>query len=259
MNWMPPAGLKDFMDEQVRHFNTPDFIPNDPVCIPHLFTTREDREISGFMTALIAWGQRPAILKNARALMQRMDNAPAAFILNHQPAERKAFRDFVHRTFQGTDTGYLLKALQLCYRHSSGLEGMFTRAFHETQEIGASITLVRQQLLSFSAPGRFAKHLADPSRNSAAKRINMFLRWMVRKDQAGVDFGLWKEIPPSALCCPLDIHSGRIARQLGLLDRKQDDWKAVNELTERLRLLDPDDPVKYDFALFGTGVKEKNG
>ena len=257
MEWVVPDGLKYFLDEQVRHFNTPDFIPVDPISIPHLFSEKEDREISGFFTALIAWGQRPVILKNARQLMERMDNRPADFIYHHSTKERKSFGDFVHRTFQGTDAVYLLKALQLSYSNHQGLEALFTAAWKETGDIGQSISRVRSQLLSFSAPDRFRKHLADPSKNASAKRLNMFLRWMVRTDGSGVDFGIWKNIPASALYCPLDIHSGRVARSLGLLDRQQDDWKAVVELTGRLRKLDPKDPVKYDFALFGIGVNEK--
>lgn len=249
--------LKDFLNEKVRHYNTPDFIQDDPISIPHLFSLKEDREIAGFFTALISWGQRPVILKNARLLMLRMDDRPADFIHHHSPRERKMFSDFVHRTFQGADAVYLLKALQSCYRQQKGLEQLFTEAWEASGDLGISITAVRATLLGFSAPERFRKHLADPSNNASAKRINMFLRWMVRKDKNGVDFGIWKKIPPSALYCPLDIHSGRIARQLGLLKRKQDDWKAVSELTSNLRLLDPADPVKYDFALFGIGVNEK--
>ena len=259
MAYLPPAELKAFLDEKYRAFNGPDFIATDPISIPHLFSGKEDREISGFMTALLAWGQRPVILRNARQLIDRMDAAPHAFILHHSAAERKKFRDFVHRTFQGDDANYLLKALQQAYRHYGGLEGLFSSAYAESGDLGIAISGVRQKLLSFRAPDRFKKHLSDPQANSSAKRINMFLRWMVRKDNYGVDFGIWKEIPPSALYCPLDLHSGNVSRLLGLLSRTQNDWKAVVELTQNLRKLDPNDPVKYDFALYGLGINENFG
>lgn len=188
--------------------------------------------------------------------MDLMDNEPHDFILHHSPSERKKFSMFVHRTFNGIDAVYLLHALQQVYKLYGGLDGIFSKAYQNTGEMGAAISEARSILLSFKSPSRTAKHIANPLKNSSAKRINMFLRWMVRKDKNGVDFGIWKKIPPSALYCPLDLHSGRVARSLSLLKRKQDDWKAVQELTDALRKLDAVDPVKYDFALYGLGIYE---
>lgn len=256
MKKLSKADVKEILEEKVLLFNRPSFIMDDPISIPHQFTKKEDIEISAFLTALIAWGQRPVILRNAMQLLERMDMQPYDFILNHKTAERKAFINFVHRTFNGEDAIYLLKALQKVYREENGLEGIFNRAYQNSNDLGTGISLVKSKLLSFSAPGRTAKHLADPLKNSSAKRLCMFLRWMVRHDGKGVDFGIWKAIPSSALYCPLDIHSGRVARAFRLLSRKQDDWKAVEELTQNLRKMDPSDPVKYDFALFGLGAVE---
>ncbi len=256
MNGFNPNQLQEFMDEKVLQFNTLDFISDDPISIPHLFHLKEDREIAGFLTALIAWGQRKVILKNATELMRRMDHQPFHFIRDHSLKERKSFHDFVHRTFNGIDAMYLLKALQSLYASSSSLEMVFSEGMKPNNDLSEAIHLPRNKILSFSAPGRTQKHIADPLRNSSAKRICMYLRWMVRNDKAGVDFGIWKKIKPKDLYCPLDIHSGRVARALCLLTRKQDDWKAVNELTIQLRKLDKKDPVKYDFALFGLGVYE---
>lgn len=248
--------LREFMDEKVLQFNTLEFITEDPISIPHQYQLKEDIEIAGFLTALIAWGQRKVILKNANEFMRRMDHQPYHFIRDHSLKERKSFQDFVHRTFNGIDSMYLLKALQALYGSESSLEKVFSEGIKSKNDLSVAIHLARQKILSFSAPGRTGKHLADPLRNSSAKRICMYLRWMVRKDKTGVDFGIWKKIKPIDLYCPLDIHSGRVARTLGLLSRKQDDWKAVNELTFQLRKLDANDPVKYDFALFGLGVNE---
>lgn len=256
MKKLPGTALQSFLDEKVLQFNTPLFIEDDPISIPHSFKTKEDIEISGFLTALIAWGQRPVILRNARQFMERMDDRPCEFVLEHSLSERKKFGNFVHRTFNGDDAIYLLKALQYTYRHEQGLEGLFTKHYTATGTIAGTISGARTQLLSYSSPSRTAKHLADPLRNSSAKRLCMYLRWMVRKDNCGVDFGIWKKIPASALCCPLDLHSGRVARTLSLLKRTQDDWKAVEELTARLRRMCPEDPVKYDYALFGLGAIE---
>lgn len=256
MNKLTPQELREFMDEKVLQFNTLDFISEDPISIPHQFHLKEDIEIAGFFTATIAWGQRKVILKNANELMRRMDHLPHHFIRDHSSKERKSFHDFVHRTFNGIDTIYLLKALQSLYASGSSLELVFSEGIKSKNDLSIAIHLARQKILSFSAPGRTGKHIADPLRNSSAKRICMFLRWMVRNDKSGVDFGIWKKIKPKDLYCPLDIHSGRVARTLGLLTRKQDDWKAVNELTIQLRKMDANDPVKYDFALFGLGVNE---
>lgn len=248
--------LQEFMDEKVLQFNTLNFIQEDPISIPHQFDSKEDQEIAGFFTAIIAWGQRKVILKNANDLMSRMDHTPFLFILGHSPKERKSFHNFVHRTFNGIDAMYLLKALQSLYASGSSLELVFSEGVQQKNDLSEAIHHARNLILSFSAPGRTGKHIADPLRNSSAKRICMYLRWMVRNDKSGVDFGIWKKIKPKDLYCPLDIHSGRVARTLGILSRKQDDWKAVNELTIQLRKLDANDPVKYDFALFGLGVNE---
>lgn len=256
MNGLPTQQLREFLEEKVLQFNTLEFITEDPISIPHQFQIKEDIEIAAFLTALISWGQRKVILKNANDLMRRMDHQPYHFVRDHSLKERKSFRDFIHRTFNGMDAMYLLKALQALYASESSLEKIFSDGVKSKNDLSVAIHLARQKILSFSAPERTGKHIADPLRNSSAKRICMYLRWMVRKDKAGVDFGIWKKLKPSDLYCPLDIHSGRVARTLGLLLRKQDDWKAVNELTLQLRKLDANDPVKYDFALFGLGVNE---
>ena len=249
--------LKDFLDDQVDLYNRKDFIQDDPISIPHRYSLKEDIEISGFLTATIAWGRRPMILKNAERLMLLMDDSPYDFISNANRKELKTVDDFVHRTFNGEDCCYFLSALKKVYQKHGGLEGIFSIPCQLTGgDMGFSINEARKTFLSFNPPTRVNKHFADPLRNSSAKRINMFLRWMVRKDRRGVDFGIWKSIKPSMLFCPLDVHSGRVARQLGLLLRKQDDWKATTELTTNLRILDPVDPVKYDFALFGMGVEK---
>lgn len=256
---MDPEGLKDFLEGKVSLYNRPSFIETDPISIPHRFSSREDREISGFLTALLSWGQRPVILRNCHSMLERMDLEPHDFILNHSPKERMRFTDFIHRTFNGEDAKYLVRALQIIYREKGGLEGIFSSQYQTIGSMAGTISGVRSLLLSYGAPQRTFKHIADPLKNSSAKRINMFLRWMVRKDKGGVDFGIWREIPSSALCCPLDLHSGRVARMLGLLTVKQDNWKAVDELTGNLRMLDPADPVRYDFALYGLGINERFG
>ena len=245
-----PEDLRVFLSEQADHYNNPLFIPPDPVSIPHLFTLKEDIEISGFLVATFAWGRRPGILKSGLRLMELMDHAPFEFVMQAHTADYRRFKRFVHRTFNGEDTIYFLKALKRIYQHHGGLEAIFSGPGDLSEKIHAA----RKLFLSFKAPERTGKHFSDPLSNSAAKRINMFLRWMVRSDRRGVDFGIWKSISPSELYCPLDVHSGRVARQLGLLNRTQNDWKAVAELTANLRLLDPLDPVRYDFALFGLGV-----
>jgi uncharacterized protein (TIGR02757 family) len=249
--------LKEFLDEKVLLYNGPSFIELDPVSIPHLFIKKEDIEIAGFFAASIAWGQRPTILRNAKKLMQWMDNAPHDFILNFKEEDLKPFKSFVHRTFNGTDCIYFLKALQNIYRQHRGLSHLFTISSTTGDDgIKNAIVFCRNKFFELPHMKRTEKHFSNPGDGSACKRINMYLRWMVRKDKAGVDFGIWK-ISPSLLVCPLDVHSGRIARKLGLLKRKQNDWKAALELTENLRKLDASDPVKYDLALFGLGVFER--
>lgn len=248
------SALNEFLEHHFEKYNHPGFIDTDPISIPHAYEVKEDREIAGFITALLAWGQRPVILRNAQRFLELMDKDPHSFIREHTPNDRKRFSGFVHRTFNGEDAVYLLKALQQVYRHHGGLEGLLQKHITTPEEFGQSISRFRNDLLSFKAPARFSKHLADPLRNSSAKRLCMYFRWMIRKDKAGVDFGIWKNISPAVLHCPLDLHSGRVARHLGLLTRPQDDWKAVTELTSALRKFDKNDPAKYDFALYGAGI-----
>jgi uncharacterized protein (TIGR02757 family) len=242
--------MKAFLDSNVLQYNHPDFIPADPISVPHRYSRKEDIEISGFLAATIAWGNRVSILNSANRLMDLMEDAPFEFISSARAKDYKRFEGFVHRTFNGTDCIYFLRALKEIYRHHGGLEGIFSGAGAMDEKIHRA----RHIFLSFKAPARTGKHFSDPLAGSAAKRINMYLRWMVRRDLQKVDFGIWKSVSPAELCCPLDVHSGRVARMLGLLERKQNDWKAVMELTENLRKLDPKDPVKYDFALFGMGT-----
>lgn len=249
--------LKKFLDNESAFYNNPGFIVSDPVSIPHLFSKKEDIEISGFFSATIAWGQRPVILKNAARLMEWMDYSPHQFVLHHTPKDTVQFEKFVHRTFNGTDCLYFLKSLQHIYRKKGGMEKIFSEKFAGESAPAKAIHHFRKIFFEMKHETRTEKHVADPLANSSAKRICMFLRWMVRKDLCGVDFGLWKTIKPSQLACPLDLHSARTARTLGLLSRTQNDWKAVMELTGRLKQLDPADPARYDFALFGIGVNER--
>jgi uncharacterized protein (TIGR02757 family) len=240
--------LHSFLEENYERYNRPDFIPSDPVSVPHLFSKKQDIEIAGFLSATIAWGQRPVILRNANELMRRMDLAPYDFILNHTTKERARFSTFKHRTFNGTDCVFFMKSLQHIYRKHRSLEAVF-----KGSDVRSALINFRKIFFSIPHPARTEKHVSDPEVNSAAKKLNLFLRWMVRKDDRGVDFGIWKNLSPKNLMCPLDVHSGNVARKLGLLARKQNDWKSVEELTSRLRAFDPNDPVKYDFALFSIG------
>lgn len=248
--------IKEFLDEKVLQYNSPAFIESDPVSIPHCFERKEDIELSGFLTATIAWGNRTMILKNAGILMELLDNAPYDFVLNHHDSDLRHFRGFVHRTFNETDLVYFIESLKNIYLQHGGLEPLFSSHCSETSTQPA-IQEFRNLFFSMPYNPRTGKHVASPADGSAAKRINMFLRWMVRNDKRGVDFGIWKQIRPSQLSCPLDLHSGNVARKLGLLTRKQNDAKALYELDSGLRLMDPDDPVKYDFALFGLGVFDR--
>lgn len=250
--------IKSFLEEKGDLYNRPEFITVDPISIPHQFSKKEDIEITAFLTATIAWGQRATILKNASRLMQMMDNAPLEFILNHTKNDLKPFSKFVHRTFNGIDCIYFIQSLQNIYKKYGGLESVFTVYLKKKDtDPGNAIHQFRKIFFALPYPSRTKKHIADPLANSSSKRICMFLRWMVRKDKRGVDFGIWKNIKMNQLACPLDLHSARVARSLGLLERKQNDWKAVMELTNKLKQFDPDDPVKYDFALFGLGINEK--
>ncbi len=247
--------LKLFLEKNYRKYNVPGFIKDDPLSIPHRFSKKEDIEISGFLTATIAWGNRKSIIKNAKRLMNMMENDPSEFVRNFRESDLKPFVKFVHRTFNEDDCLYFLHALQNIYLNHGGLENVFKS---DKSPDGVKRAIVNFRKVFFELPHliRTQKHVANPEKNSSAKRINMFLRWMVREDDRGVDFGLWNSINTAQLMCPLDLHSGNVSRKLGLLTRKQNDWKAVEELTENLRLFDMNDPVKYDFALFGLGVFE---
>ncbi|TBN17933.1 TIGR02757 family protein [Hyunsoonleella pacifica] len=253
---MPKAELKEFLDAKTIQYNNITFIESDPIQIPHLFSKKEDIEISGFLTATIAWGNRKSIINNAKRLIELLDNTPYDFILNHKDTDLEKLQPFVHRTFNGTDCIQFIKSLQYIYKNHGGLETLF--ALHaETNSLQKAISKFKSTFFEIEHLQRTQKHVSDPLKNSAAKRINMFLRWMVRQDNAGVDFGIWERLSPSQLSCPLDVHSGNVARKLGLLKRKQNDAKALAELDKSLRTLDAKDPVKYDFALFGLGVFEK--
>jgi uncharacterized protein (TIGR02757 family) len=249
--------LKAFLDGKVKKYNRPDFIASDPISIPHRFSKKKDREIAGLFAATLAWGQRVTILKNAEKLIQWMDFAPYDFILNHRSSDLKPFASFVHRTFNGDDCLFLIAALREIYSTRPDLESVFVEGLKGFGDMAGAISHFRKVMLNTDHLPRSRKHLSDPMQGSASKRINMYLRWMVRTDDCGVDFGQWKKISPSKLLCPLDVHSGRTARSLGLLTRLQDDHKAVIELTESLKELNPEDPIGYDFALYGLGVFEK--
>lgn len=252
---MKKSELKSFLDFKAEQYNTPEFIATDPVQIPHQFSKKEDIEIAGFLTATIAWGNRKSILNNANKLMDLLERSPHDFVMNHSEDDLDKMANFVHRTFNGLDLQYFIKALQHIYLKHSGIESIFTK-YAETKSLQPAIHQFKKIFFELPHLPRTEKHVSDPLKNSAAKRINMYLRWMVRKDNHGVDFGLWKDLNPSQLSCPLDVHSGNVARKLNLLKRKQNDAKALQELDAALRALDPKDPVKYDFALFGLGVFE---
>ena len=251
-----PSAIKNLLDQKYLHYNSPLFIPSDPISIPHRYTSKHDRESAAFLAATIAWGQRKTIVTNAGKLMEGMDNAPFDFIVNFRESDLRPFEGFVHRTFNFSDLTVFLFALKNIYQEYGGMETIFEQGLKKG-DMGAAINYFREVFFSIPHLSRTRKHVSNPLAGASAKRINMFLRWMVRNDDKGVDFGIWKNIKTSDLVCPLDIHSGNVARKLGLLSRKQNDWKAALELTSALRQFDPADPVKYDFALFGMGVFEK--
>jgi uncharacterized protein (TIGR02757 family) len=249
------AELKEFLDEKVDKYNRIDFIESDPISIPHRFTSKEDIEISGFLAATIAWGNRTMILRNANRMMDYLDDSPFDFILNHSEDDLERITKVIHRTFNAADFIYFIKALNHIYTVQNGLEGIFNQ-YRTDDSLQPAIHQFRNLFFELPHDSRTMKHISDPFKGSAAKKLNMYLRWMIRKDRKGVDFGIWNDISPSILSCPLDVHSGNVARKLGLLTRKQNDAKAVSELDANLRELDNEDPVKYDFALFGLGVFE---
>ena len=256
---MIQQNLKDFLDSKVEEYNQPLFIKDDPVCIPHLFTKKQDIEIAAFFASIFAWGNRTTIINKSKELLHLMDNAPHDFCVNHQAADLKSLLLFKHRTFNTTDLLYFVAFFKHHYSLHASLEKAFTLGLNKTD------TTTENSLIAFhhyffsleDIPHRTKKHIASPEKNSSCKRLNMFLRWMVRRDKKGVDFGLWKNILPAQLICPIDVHVARVAKRFNLLNRNQTDWNAALELTSYLRTLDKDDPVKYDFALFGLGVVEK--
>lgn len=249
--------LRDFLETKYIQYDSPSFIEKDPISIPHLFTNKEDIEIAGFLAATIAWGQRVTAVRNAEKIVKLMDYKPYDFTMNCSPNDLKVYNKFVHRTFNGEDCIYFIKSLKNIYKNHGGLENVFCQNDINVFNLKSSIINFHNIFFTHPVKPRTIRHISNPEKNSAAKRINMFLRWMVRKDKHGVDFGIWEKIKPGQLYCPLDVHSGNVARALGLLSRNANDWKAVEELTVNLRKFDPKDPVKYDFALFGLGVYER--
>lgn len=245
--------IYNLLEEKYNQFNQLEFIASDPISIPHLFDKKEDIEIAGFLVATIAWGQRKSIITNGKKMVELLDLAPYDFVMNHSENDLKRLNKFVHRTFNSTDFKFFIQSLQHIYTKNGGLENVF--ALHSA-DMKKSIHHFKKVFFEIEHPKRTQKHIADPLKKSSAKRINMYLRWMCRKDKKGVDFGIWNTIEPKYLMCPLDVHSGNVARKLGLLNRKQNDWQAVEELTNQLRNFDKNDPVKYDFSLFGLGIFE---
>ncbi len=253
--------LKEFLDEKVAQYNQANFIENDPIQIPHAYTKKQDIEIAGLFAAVLAWGQRVTIIKKCKELIKTMDNAPYDFIKNHTLGDLKPFLTFKHRTFNATDTLYFIHFLQQFYQTNESLEVAFLPAIDDknvaSKEIETALKHFHQLFFSLEdSPQRTKKHISTPARKSACKRLNMYLRWMVRRDDRGVDFGLWTQLSPANLICPLDLHVERVGRKLNLFSRKQVDWLTALELTENLRKFDASDPVKYDFALFGLGIEK---
>ena len=250
--------LKKLLDEKSAEYNSSDFIKDDPISLPHRFSKLQDIEIIGFWTSMLAWGRRAQIIKSGEKLLELMNNSPHDFILNHKEIDRKPFLLFKHRTFQPDDSIYFLEWLQWYYQNNNSLEDAFAKHLKKGDEhVGPALQGFHNLFFSLpDAPNRTKKHIASPARKSSCKRLNMFLRWMCRKDDKGVDFGIWQKIHSKQLLIPLDVHVERVARRMGLLCREQSDWQAVLELTQNLRQFDKNDPVKYDFALFGLGVLE---
>ncbi|MBX2908429.1 MAG: TIGR02757 family protein [Chitinophagales bacterium] len=253
--------LHDFLEKKYREFNTMSFIQDDPIQIPHRFSQKQDIEIAAFFASILAWGNRKSIINSTNKLLAFMDNSPYNFVLNHNEKELKLLLQFKHRTFNATDVLYFVEFLKQHYSKFESLEDAFVFAKKkEENRSAAEVRLSNFHNYFFAlpdAPNRTRKHIATPAKKSTCKRLNMFLRWMVRSDKSKVDFGIWKKIKPSELMCPLDVHVENVARQLHLINRKQRDWQTVVELTEALKKFDPKDPVKYDFALFGIGVSNK--
>jgi uncharacterized protein (TIGR02757 family) len=254
---MNNPGLLEFLDRKVEEYNRPSFIALDPISIPHRFSKNADIEIAGFFAAIFSWGNRTTIIQKSMALMQLMDLAPHDFIRNHKENDLKKILGFKHRTFKDTDLLYFIRFLQYHYLHYPSLEDAFLTDYSTTAWAEQALNQFYDYFFSLKdAPLRTHKHIASPGKKATCKRLNMFLRWMVRRDKKGVDFGIWQRLSPANLICPVDLHVARVAKKFGLLQRKQNDWQAALELTGHLRNLDKKDPVKYDFALFGLGVIE---
>ena len=255
---MKRTELKAFLDEKADTYNVPGFIANDPISIPHRFSRRQDIEISGLFAAVLAWGQRITIINKCTELLSWMDDAPYEFMLHAKDDDLKPFAEFKHRTFNGTDCLYFIHFLQDFYSKHESLEEVFVQGQYSSTDTENALTQFSERFFSLpDYPLRTRKHIQNPAKKSACKRMNMFLRWMVRHDDRGVDFGIWKRLTPAQLVCPCDLHVDRVARKLGLIKRNQTDWQTAMELTEGLRKFDPEDPVRYDFALFGLGIEEK--
>jgi uncharacterized protein (TIGR02757 family) len=246
--------IKILLDEQYRCFSTPSFIESDPIQVPHRFKKKEDREIAAFLSSTIAWGNRKSIIASASKMMSLMNDDPYAFVMSAGKRDLKRLEGFAHRTFQDVDFMFFIRSLRNIYLRHGGLETVFTEGYSRTRSIRDALIHFRNIFFEIEHPLRTMKHVSDVARGSAGKRLNLFLMWMVRHDTQKVHFGLWKKIPASALYIPLDLHCGNVARRLGILSRKQNDWKAVEELTANLRAFDPVDPIRYDFALFCMGV-----
>jgi len=257
MNLLELPEIKDLLNEKAEKYNHPDFIVTDPIQIPHLFSDINNIEISAFLASTIAWGQRVTIIKNMQRLITLMDNAPYEFVMNSSEQDLNRFSYFKHRTFNGEDCTFFIKSLKNIYTKHNGLGDLIQNIYVNKKSVFDTLIQFRDVFFEIEHPARTQKHFSNVLKGASAKRLNMFLRWMVRRDNKGVDFGLWNKIPMSELFLPLDVHTGNVARKLGLLKRKQNDWKAVEEITKVLRKFDPNDPVKYDFALFGLGVFEK--
>lgn len=251
---MKKEELKDLLDHLAERYNNSSFIAEDPISIPHQFSKKEDIEIAGFLVATIAWGNRRSIVKNGNRMMDLMGGEPYRFLMESSQIEKEELNDFVHRTFNSEDFAYFLNSLANIYKTRGGIGAFFEKEYAKTSDIREVMNRFRDLFFELEHPARVEKHLSSITKGAACKRVNMFLRWMVRDDSTGVDFGLWKTIPSSALYLPLDVHSATVGRGLGLLERKQNDWKSVEEITENLRTFDPLDPIRYDYALFGVGV-----
>ncbi len=247
--------LRELLDELHDRLNCSSFIEADPISIPHRYTSREDREVAGFMAATIAWGNRKAIVRSAHRMMEYMGDAPHDFVINASPSELCALQSYVHRTFNGLDFKDFVLCLRAIFDRWGGIGNYFEEHYAAHQSIPLALSSFRTEFFATEHQSRCEKHLSSIDKGAACKRTNMFIRWMVRRDNRGVDFGEWSKIPMSAIYIPLDVHSGNVARALGLLGRKQSDWKATAELTDKLKEFDANDPVKYDFALFGAGIE----